>query len=247
MAVAFADLRLSVTAGNHRILPQFAGVFPEPQGAALVDLVVLAQHEVDHLVRRKLVKLMRVGSGQSGLVPGVLDHGDLHSQADAEVRHMMFPGVLRRFHHALDSPSAEPAGNDDSLQAAQPAFQVFRRQGFGIDPFDFHLCIQRVSRVPERFRYGQVGVVQLYIFPDQADPDRIVLVPDTLHHRLPFPQVRFRRVDAQFPADHGRNIRLLKHQRRGVQDRHCHVFDHPCISFTECWVGLDLCSPLAFR
>ena len=225
VAVALADFFLFIALGNPGIRPEHAGVFAQAQGAALVDLVVLAGHVVDYLVGRGFIEFVGVGVCQLRTVPGVFDHGDLHAQADAEVRDMMLPGVLRGQDHALDSPAAESTGDDHALEGTEDAVDVLLRQGFGVNPRDFHPGIQRVSGMAERLRHGQVGVMQLHVLPHQADLYGVVLVADTLHHFDPVLQVRLRGVNMQFPADNSGKVGLLQHEGRGVEDWKGDVFD----------------------
>ena len=169
---------------------------------------------------------MGVGAREVRAVPGVLDYGNLHAQAYAEVRNMVLPGVLRGQDHAFDAAASESAGDDHPLEGAEGALNILFRQGFGVNPGDFHPGVQGVSGVAERLRHGQVGVVQLYVFPDQADLYRLVLVADTLHHFLPVLQVRLRGVDMQFPADNPGEVGFLQHEGRFVEDGKGHVLDH---------------------
>jgi hypothetical protein len=63
-------------------------------------------------------------------VAGVLDHGQLHAEADAEVRDAVLAGV-RRLDLALDAALAEATGHEDRIDALEnvvpSAFDVSTR------------------------------------------------------------------------------------------------------------------------
>ena len=115
VAVALADLQRIVAMGDGRAPFQPAGITAQPQRAALVDLVVLIGHEMNDLMRAVLVELVGICLGEARDVARVLDHRDLHAQADAEVGHMVFAGILCRQDHALDAAVAEAAGDDHAV------------------------------------------------------------------------------------------------------------------------------------
>ena len=148
----------------------------------------------------------------------------------------MLPGVFCRQDHPFDAAAAETAGNDDSLDAFQRAVDVPFVQVLGIDPLDLYPRIQRVAGMPQRLRHGEIRVMQLRVFPDQCDPAAMVLVADSLNHLPPFGQIRCRRVDVQLPADDGREVCFLQHQRGLIQDRQRHVLDH-AVRFDVAEVG----------
>ena len=55
------------------------------------------------------------------------DDGDLHSEADAEIRHVVFAAVVRGGDHALYSSAAEAAGDDDPVTARELFPYIFAR------------------------------------------------------------------------------------------------------------------------
>lgn len=62
----------------------------------------------------------------------------LHTQAEAEVRHVVFTGILDGTDLAFDAAVAEAAGNDNAVDAFEDFFhrEVRVFQGFRIDPVD---------------------------------------------------------------------------------------------------------------
>ena len=163
------------------------------------------------------VKFAGIGVRQTGNIPGVLNDGDLHTKADAEIRHLLFPGVLRRKDHALNAPAAKAAGNDDAVQMGQLFAHGILRQCLRIDPLDVHHGVQRVARMAQSFRHGEIGVVKLDVLAHEADGDVLAAVSDFLHHLNPFRQLRLGRFQTQLPADNAGQIGLFQHQRGFVQ------------------------------
>ena len=147
------------------------------------------------------VKFTGIGVRQTGNIPGILNDGDLHTKADAEIRHLLFPGVLRRKDHALNAPAAKAAGNDDAVQMGQLFAHGVLRQCLRIDPLNIHHGVQRVARMAQSFRHGEIGVVKLDVLAHEADGDVLAAVSDFLHHLNPFRQLRLGGLQTQFPAD----------------------------------------------
>ena len=225
VAVALGDLLRAVAARHGAARRDLAGIAAQAQRAALVDLLALAGHEIDDLVRRALVKLAGIGLFQPRRVARELDHRDLHAQADAEVRHMMLAGVLRRQDHALHAAVTETARHDDAVHGRKQLLAGLLRDQLGVNPLDRHLRIQRVAGVTQRLRDGEVRVVQLHILAHQADLRLAALMADAPHEVLPLGQVRLGRVDVQLAADDAGQVRLFQHQRRLVEDGQRQVLD----------------------
>ena len=117
VAVTLVDKTRAVAPRHGGIRGDDAGVSAKAQRAALVHLVALSGHEVDDLMLANRVEFAGIGVRQTGNIPGVLNDGDLHTKADAEIRHLLLPGVLRRKDHALNAPAAKAAGNDADAEA----------------------------------------------------------------------------------------------------------------------------------
>lgn len=88
---------------------------------------------------------------QATNIPGILDDGNLHSQANSQVWNLVFPGPLGRRHHSLRSSGAEPSRDQDSVRGAyiMPRFVEPCRitgvdswlQGFSLNPHKIQLAI----------------------------------------------------------------------------------------------------------
>ena len=131
-----------------------AGVGSQPQGAALGYGIILVRQEIDDLVGALVVKFAGVGVGHTGHAPGEGDDADLHTQADAEVGHMVLPAVVGGGDHALDATGAEAAGDDDPGAVLQDLCHVFPGDGLGVDPPDVYIRSQLVARVAQSLGNG---------------------------------------------------------------------------------------------
>src|SRR5262245_30446745 len=114
MPVALVDEGYAVDPMRQRAGRELARIPAEPHRAAeIVDVEQIAQL-VNHLVRRVLVDLRRVGALEPAHVARVLHRRPLEAVADAEVRDALRPRVLGGFHHAARAPGAEPAGYENA-------------------------------------------------------------------------------------------------------------------------------------
>ena len=76
-------------------------------------------HEDDHRVGGLLVELGAVRPLHPQHVAGELDHGDLHSEADPEIRNLVLAGVLCGDRLAFDAADAEPARHQHAVGRLQ--------------------------------------------------------------------------------------------------------------------------------
>src|SRR6185295_8097498 len=88
------------------------------RAAEVRDLLLLGQ-EVDHRPLGLDVELGRVRALHADDVAGELAHGDLHAEADPEVRDPLLAGDLDRADLALDPPATEAAGDEDAVRVAE--------------------------------------------------------------------------------------------------------------------------------
>src|SRR5579871_1644467 len=124
MAVPFGDFGGTAIDLRHpAAAPERRRVSAEPHGAA--EIAVLAallqlvaaepfRHQADHRLRRR-TELGRIGVLDADEIARSLDHGHLHAEADAEIRHVALPGELRRPDLALRAALPEAAGHQDAI------------------------------------------------------------------------------------------------------------------------------------
>src|SRR5207247_9864718 len=122
-AVGLGHGLLAVDPVSERALLHRRGLRAQAHGAAEVRLLVAAfdlavlglplGDERDHRMRRVGIEFGRIRAFEADLVARDLDRGDLHAEADAEVRNLAFAGVLHRGDLALDAALAEAARDED--------------------------------------------------------------------------------------------------------------------------------------
>ncbi len=217
--VPLVDLLFSIALGHFRAGDNFAGVAAQAQGAALVDVRVLVGHKVDDLVQAVLVELPGVGVRNAADVPAELDDRHLHSQADAQIGDVLFPGKARRQNHALNAPASKAPGNDDSVAVPQPGGHVLLVQGLRVHPVDVHLGAVVIARVAQGLHHGEIGVVELHILAHQSDAHVPLAAADPLHHAQPLGHVRLGSGKIQLPAHDVRKVAFLQHNGGLVQHR----------------------------
>ena len=77
-----------------------------------------------------LVELGGVRLLQPADVAGEFDGRDLHAEADAEIRDLVFAGILGGEDFAFDAAVAESAGNQDAIDIADDGFRAVVFDGF---------------------------------------------------------------------------------------------------------------------
>ena len=96
---------------------------------------------------------------------------------------------MRGEDHPLNAALAKAAGDDHAVELTEFFTYIFRRDCFGIDPFNQNLSVLIISRMAQGFRDGKISVVQLHIFADKTDFYLLFAVFDPLHHMLPIREV----------------------------------------------------------
>ena len=129
----------------------------------------------------------------------VLDHGDLHSEADAEVRHLVLARVARRLDLPVDPAPAESARNEDRVRSVEAAgagaLDLLRVDvadldpGTGVDP-----------GVDQRFAERLVGFRQPHVLADHRDPHVPARVLESANDRIPFREIALLRLQPE-PLD----------------------------------------------
>ena len=111
----------------------------------------------------------------------------LHAQAKAEVRHVVFTGILDGADFAFDATVAEAAGNDDAVDTFEDFFhgQVRIFQGFRIDPVDVDLGLIGDAGMVQGFGYAEVSIVKGDILADQGDFQGLFRIVNGVDHLLP--------------------------------------------------------------
>src|SRR5438552_207841 len=120
VAMALGPGRCAVDAVRERPGNDLAGLRAEAHGAAEVGLggsffdgsvlVLPFGNECHHRMRRIEIELGAVGVGEPRLVPRILDHRELHAEANPQIGNPVLARIADRFDLALDSALAKTSG-----------------------------------------------------------------------------------------------------------------------------------------
>ena len=132
--VALVDRRLAVDLARARLLAELDGLRPEPHRAAeVLDLLLLGQ-QVDHRVRRLGIHLRRVRALEPAHVPRELGDGDVHAEADAEVRDALLAGDAAGEDLALPAARAEAARHEHAVRRLELLDRLLVGHVLGVEP-----------------------------------------------------------------------------------------------------------------
>ena len=84
----------------------------------------------------------------------------------------MLPGVVGGGDLSLHAPLAEPAGDDQPVEATEAVLDEEIGHGRRLDPFDLHLGPVVEPGVAERLDHRQIGVGKVDVLADDPDPHR---------------------------------------------------------------------------
>ena len=169
MAVAFAHRLLTVGLACARTFDQGAFVGAQAHSRAFVDYVLLVVHYVDYGVEGAFVELCAVCAVQPEDVSCVFYYGNLHAEAYAEIRNLIFAGIFCREYFAFYSPVAKSAGDKYSVGVGKVFFGAVALDVFGVYPQYFHGAVVPDARVREGFVNRLVCVLQVYVLSDNGD------------------------------------------------------------------------------
>ena len=118
-------------------------------------------------------------------MPRELRDGDVHAEADAEVRDAALSRDAAGEDLPLPAPRAEAAGHEHAVHLLELALGLLERHAFGVDPAHVHVAAVMDARVLQRLVHGEVGVVELHVLADEGDLDGRVALADASGQRLP--------------------------------------------------------------
>ena len=144
----------------------------------------------------------------------VLDHRELHAEADAEVRDRVLTSVAYRSDLALNATLAEAAGHQNGIHPLQQPGAALLDVG-GLDEVDAHAGAGLHASVGQRFVERDVGIAYLHVLSDHRDVDLTGRVRLRIDHALPCREVgRARlRLEAEFLDDDP--VEILRVQQHG--------------------------------
>src|SRR6266403_2244430 len=216
LAVTLTDHRLGpVEARSHRALGHQDGIEAQPHGAALVGERPLLGQEIDHEVRRAGGELGRVGALQAAHGPCELDHGTLHAEADAEVRHALLARVAYRLDLALDAAVAEAPRHQNTVDVGEVGGGAVALDVLGVHPDDVDLRLVRDAPVHQRLDEALVGIPQVDVFAHHGQARGRARRLHAAHDVLPARKVDGPVLEAEtldddrvqaLPVEHERNL-----------------------------------------
>ena len=170
MTVPLEEDGLTVSGDRAGTGLELTGIESQAHRAALFGQVALLGQDIDYGIGSENVELAAVGLLQLEEITRGLDHHDLHAQAEPEIGHAALTRKASGADHALDAAGAKSAGDQDPVQPFQYCFAAGSLQGLRVDPLDLDLLVLFPTRVKERFAHADVGIAELHVLADDADP-----------------------------------------------------------------------------
>ena len=225
MAVALINKSLAVVFVSLTLGREHTGVFAKAHRASLCGYALLLGHEIDN-------KMLRIGGelGRVCILPAEnmarkFYDRDLKSEANAEVRNVVFACIFCRKYHSLNTAVSEAAGNENTAAISEYGRDIILHKLLGIDPLYLHNGIVCGRRMVKRLGNGQISVVQLNIFADKGYLHGAVSALDPADHGLPLGKIRLGAIKAESAAHDRGQALVLQEQRRFIQRGGCCVLD----------------------
>ena len=179
-------------------------------------------------MRRRRIKLARVGVLQAGHIARKFDACGLHTEANPEIRNFLFASIADCHQHAFNATLAESAGHQDAVVILQLLVRCRRisLQPLGFDPVQVELQVVRQRAVDERLLQRFVGVFILHIFADNADRNFRLRVIDAVNQLFPRMQIAILGLEVQIFQDQLIHALPREHHRDFVDRRHILRRDH---------------------
>ena len=178
-------------------------------------------HQADDGVFGFRVYFGRMRALKADDVTREVDDSRVQTVADAEVRDVMFPGVLRGQDLAFEAPGAEAAGNQDCVHPCKDVAAVLLEM-LGIDVANLHPSVVLDARMDDGFSQGLVGVRQIQVLADDGNLGSPFRRTQGVNDVPPFQEVRARAVQPEFVHDQIVQA-LLVEQNRHLVDGHGYI------------------------
>src|SRR5581483_6183319 len=224
--VPLVDHRLPVGLVRARAVGDLDRLRPEAHRASQVFDFLLLGEQVDHRERRLRIHLGRVRALEPDDVTRELRDGDVHPEADAEVRDAVLARDAAGEDLPLPAARAEAARDEHAVDLFELPARLLDRHALGIDPADTYVAAVVDAGVLERLVDRQVRVVELHVLADQGDLDHTLALPDALGQLVPLAEVRLRRRQPELLTDEVVEALLLQRGRDEVHVGDVLVRDH---------------------
>jgi len=123
--------------------------------------------------------------------------GDLHAQAQAQIRDACLAGVPGGPDLPFDAPVTESAGNQNAAEVLQLLGRIIAFEVFGFDLNDLHPGIGGDTRVLEGFVDRFVRVLKLDVLADHTDAHPVLGGDQATDDVLPVGHVRRRQIQLE--------------------------------------------------
>lgn len=202
VTMAFHDSRSTpIQLTDSRVLSaslELGGAGTQTHGASKVGPADLG-HVHDNRRGSLLVQFDRVGIRHIANMASKLDHSNLKTQADPEIRDPLLAGPFGCSNLTIGSTVTKSSGDKNALGGAQvsPGIVVFDRVGGaglrfqirGFNPLDDQLFVAIQAGMLQGFDDGCVRVLKVRVFADQSDGDGVDVVESLLGTRQLVPLV----------------------------------------------------------
>ena len=131
------------------------------------------------------VELGGVRAAEIADVAREFDGGDLHAEADAEIRDVVLACILGGIDFAFDATITETTGNEDAIDVTDDLGGDLILHGLGIDLDDLYFGIVRGTGVNERFVNRFVSIFVFGVLANDGDTDFVLWVPQGVHQLIP--------------------------------------------------------------
>ena len=178
MAMTLANGFLAIAVGNGGTFGKHAILGAETHGPAKIrffrTLFALSGgiqpfgDQAHHRLRRVLAEFCAMSVGQAGHVPRVFNYSNLHTQADAKVRHLVLTGILNRADLAFHAALTETARHQNRVGIGQRTGAI-TLDVFGIDVVDIDLGAGLDAGVQQGFDQRLVRVEKLHVLANHGN------------------------------------------------------------------------------
>src|SRR3954447_3243842 len=225
VAMALVDDALAIGGVGARPVLDVDGVGAEAHRAAeILDLLLLGQ-EVDHGVGRLRVHLRRVGAVEPDDVPCELGDGDVHAEADSEVRNVALASDAAGGDLPLPPARAESARDKHAVGALELPRSLFDAHALGVHPPHVDVRALMDTRMLQGLVDGEVGVLELDVLAHQGDLHVAVAFRDAAGEVPPLAQLDGLVRQPELRAGEGVQALVPKRLRNEVDVAHVLVGD----------------------
>ena len=176
---------------------------------------------------RSSVHLGAVGVGQSQHVAGKLNHHALHTQADAERRHIMLTAPLQCNELALDATLAEARSHDNAVMSGKQLLDVAFGDVLAVDIVEFEAAVMIGAGVQQALVDALVGILQGDILAHEADAHLLLGTLELSQEVVPLVHVGLTvTLQASFLEDDVVQTLLMHLQRHLIDGGHVQRLHH---------------------